>query len=156
MERKILELIARDRIEIPFSSLYQKTKRAKKSQAVEIAGDLAEIGGRFEGERAFAYVSSEDNEKARTMKEAVAEFSQDFPRYGKILQGKIAEKRKQSENVLYFGMNSGCRLTSDDYMGVMKNLGFSESTAYRLYPEVVETSRKLQKMRDEARSILVP
>jgi hypothetical protein len=53
-------------------------------------------------------------------------------------------------------MNEGCRITSNDYMGVMTDLGFTEATARDLYPELMDVSRNLAKQRDEGeRSILV-
>jgi len=89
------------------------------------------------------------------MKEAVKEFSEEFPKYGAILQGKIAEKRAVKETNLYFGVNPGCKLTSQDYMEVMINLGFTEAAANNLYPEIMKASRKLAKLGDGKRSILV-
>ena len=42
------------------------------------------------------------------------------------------------EKHLYFGVNNGCRLTADDYMGVMGNLGFTQATARSLYQELMD------------------
>ncbi len=154
MEQKILELIASDRIEIPLSSMDQKLRRAKRASAKEIAEVLGK-GNSYEGERVYASFVQEDKERARGMKEAVEEFSEEFPKYGKILAGKIAERRVKSEEHLYFGVNSGCRLSCDDYMHVMQSLGLSENTARNLYPDLMEVSRKLQRSRDEQRSIIV-
>jgi hypothetical protein len=52
-------------------------------------------------------------------------------------------------------MNPNCRLTADDYMNVMSDLGFTEATARTLYPELMDVSRKMSRQRDEERSILV-
>lgn len=153
MEHKILELIATDRIELPLSSLDQKLRRAKSASAKHIAEKLS--GEHYFGERVFAYTQEEDKERARGMKEAVAEFTAEFPKYGAILVGKIAEKRTLSEKHLYFGVNVGCRITAEDYLGVMQNMGLSESTARSLYPELMDVSRKLAKARDEERTIIV-
>ena len=152
-EKQILELVASDRLHIPLSSMYQKLKKTKKSSAEEIAESLGKV--RFVGDRSYAFVKKEDKEKARGMKEAIAEFSIDFPKYGKILQGKIAEKRTKSEEHLYFGTNPGSRLTADDYIEVMQNLGLTENTARSLYPDLMDISRKLSRSRDEERSIIV-
>ncbi len=152
LERQLIELIATDRIEIPISSMSGKLKRKKPklAQAVSLPGS------RYSGERVYARLEEQDKMKARTMKEAIADFSAQYPTHGKILTGIIAEKRLQKEKHLYFGVNEGCRLTSADYMGVMKNLGFGEITAERLYGELIDVSRNLSKKRDEyERSVLV-
>jgi hypothetical protein len=52
-------------------------------------------------------------------------------------------------------MNDGCRLTADDYLGVMANLGFTEAQARNLYEPLIVTSRSISKKRDEERSILI-
>jgi len=153
MENKILELIAQDRLHIPMSSLDQKLKRAKNKEAKSIASILGK--SRYSGERFYAFVESEDKERARGMKEAFAEFAKEFPKYGLILAGKIAEKRTIAEEHLYFGVKPNCRLTADDYMQVMTDLGLSETTSRALYPDLMNVSRKLAKARDEDRSIIV-
>lgn len=154
MERKILELITRDRLELPLSSIEQKLRRTRTKIAKNIS-EYCKNDSRFVGERSYAFSETEDKERARGMKEAVAEFSEDFPKYGKILQGKIAEKRTKAEKHLYFGMNEGCRLTAEDYLGVMQSLGLSERVSRALYPELMEVSRKLSKARNEDRSVIV-
>ncbi len=155
MEEQIIKLVAQDRIEIPLSSMYQKLKKAKKGHAQGLASKLDEDSKEFEGTRVFAYTTEEDKERARGMKEAVAEFCTEFPKYGTILKGKIAEKRVRSEEHLYFGVNPGSRLTADDYMEVMQSIGLSEGTARSLYPELMDISRKLSRSRDEERSVIV-
>lgn len=152
-EQEIVQLIARDRLEIPLSSLYQKVKRAKKKEAQELADRLGE--GRFESERVYAYAESEDKMKARKMKEAVAEFQQQYPEAGAQLQSMIETKRMESERHLYFGVNLGSRLSTDDYIGIMKSTGLSEQVARNLYPDLLNVSRKLASAREDDRSILV-
>lgn len=153
MENEVIKLIARDRLEIPLSSMYQKVRKVKKKDAQNLA-DL--IGKReFVCERAYAFVKTEDKERARGLKEAVAEFSAEFPKYGQILQGKIAEKRIFAEDHLYFGVNPGCRLSTDDYVSVMQSLGLSEQVAKNLYPDLINVSRKLANAREDERSLLV-
>ena len=153
MEQEILQLIARDRLEIPLSSMYQKVKKAKQRDAKSLAERLEDA--RFDGERTYAFKESEDKERARGMKEAVAEFAQEFPKYGQILLGKVAEKRTLAEEHLYFGVQQGCRLTTDDYISVMQSVGLTESVARGLYPDLINVSRKLAKAREEERSIIV-
>lgn len=153
LERQIISLIATDRIDIPISSMSGKLKRLKPKMAKQI--DLQEYGNRFEGERVYARVGEFETEKARGMKEGIEEFSTMYPRYGAVLNGLIEEKRIEREVNMYFGVNLGCRLTSEDYLVVMKNLGFSESGARDLYPELMEVSRNLSRKRNEERSILI-
>lgn len=152
-ETQILQLIASDRLDIPLSSMHQKLQKSNKKSAKNIAEILD--SARFIGQRSYAFVQSEDKEKARGYKEAVAEFSQEFPKYGAILMGKVTEKRVKAERHLYFGMSAGSRLTQDDYVGVMQSLGLSEASARSLYPDLMDISRKLSRSRDEERSILV-
>ena len=152
LERKVLELIAMDRIEMPISSLSGKLKRQKPKFAKEI-----DLNGKavYDGERCYARIKKEDLEKARGIREGVEEFSKKFPNYGKILNGLIEEKRKEKETHLYFGMNPGSRITADDYREVMTNLGFTPAMAEDLYPALMDVSRKLSKKRDEERSIMI-
>lgn len=153
LERQIISLIAADRIDIPISSMSGKLKRLKPKMAKQI--DLQEYGNRFEGERVYARVGEFETEKARGIKEGIETFSMMYPRYGAVLNGLIEEKRIEREVNMYFGVNQGCRLTSEDYLVVMKNLGFSESGARNLYPELMEVSRNLSRKRNEERSILI-
>lgn len=152
LEKQIIELIATDRIDIPISSMSGKLKRQKPKYAKAI--DLG--GRRYNGERVFAYTHEDDEQKARGTKEGIEKFAEEFPKYGKILKGYIEEQRTIRERHLVFGMNPGCRVTSDDYLGVMTNLGFTPATAQSLYPELMDISRTLRNKREEAeRSILI-
>jgi len=151
IERQVIEIIATDRIDIPISSMSGKLKRGKKklAQALELEN------GDYLGERVYARVEEDDTMKARGMKQGIDKFESEFPRYGKILKGMIEEQRAKSEINLYFGVHEGCRLTSNDYMGVLTDLGFSEIRADTLYKELMKVSRNLSKKRDEERSILI-
>lgn len=152
LERQVIELIATDRIDIPISSMSGKLKRQKPklAQAIQLPG------ARFQGERVYARVKVDDvTEKARTMREAVDTFAEQYPRHGKILNGLIEETRQAKETNLYFGVQEGCRLTADDYMGVMTSLGLTEVTARNLYPDLMNISRNLARKRDEERSTLI-
>ncbi|MEK6893009.1 MAG: hypothetical protein AABX07_02290 [Nanoarchaeota archaeon] len=156
MEQQIIALIARDRLEIPLSSMYQKVKKVKSREAKNLAVLIKSLEGQeFESGRTYAYVDRENKEKARGLKEAVTEFAAEFPKSGSILLEKIAKKRTIAEEHLYFGVNTGCRLTTDDYISVMQSLGLSESTARAMYPELINVSRKLAKDREEERSAIV-
>ncbi|MEK6915758.1 MAG: hypothetical protein AABW89_04430 [Nanoarchaeota archaeon] len=152
LERKIIKLIATDRIEIPISSMSGKLKRQKPKIAEDIDLDKK---SRYSGERCYARIESEDIQKARGMRDGIDEFAKRYPKYGTILNGLIEEKRTERETHLYFGINEGCRLTDADYIGVMQDLGFTEAGARNLYPELMHVSRNLSRKRDEERSILI-
>jgi len=152
LERQLIGLVAADRFEIPISSMSGKLKRMKPKLAQEISFP----GNNYNGERVYARVNTQaTTETARTMREAINYFAEQFPRHGKILNGLIEESRAAKETTLYFGVNPGCRLTADDYLGVMANLGFTEAQARTLYSPLIETSRAIAKKRDEERSILI-
>jgi hypothetical protein len=151
LERQLIGLIAADRLDVPISSMSGKLKRMKPklARAIELPT------GKYQGERVYARVEAEDRLKARTMSEAVDEFCTQYPKYGEALTQIIEDKRSISEIYLHFGMQEGCRLTADDYLGVMANLGFNESSARNLYGPLMETSRQITRKRDEERSILI-
>lgn len=151
LERQVIALVAADRFHIVASSLDGKLKRRKEKMA-----DAIELPtGKYKGSRVYARVEFEDKLQSRQMKEAVAEFCEENPKYGDILTKKIEDKRSFRETRVYFGMQPGCRLTADDYLEVMLNLGFTECQARNLYEPLIGTSRILEKKRDEERSILV-
>lgn len=151
LERQVIELVAADRFEIPISSLSGKLKRMKPKLAEKI--DLP--NGSYFGERVYARIEFEDKLKARQMKEAVTEYCERYPEQGEILNQIIEDKRSERETHLYFGVQEGCRLTAEDYLGVMANLGFTETQARNLYEPLINTSRKISRARKEERSILL-
>ena len=153
LEKKVIRLIATDRFEVPISSLSGKLKRRKPALAQGI--ELPE-SNRYVGERVYARVEENDEMKARTMKEAIAKFVEQYPSHGKVLQGMIAEECLQKEKHLYFGVNEGCRLTAEDYVGVIKDLGFGEVTARSLYSEIIDVSRNISRKRGSPeRSVMI-
>lgn len=156
-ERKLIDLVATDRIYVPISSMAGKLERSRPKLARDVAETVLSSGAtRFNGERVYATVDADDRMKARGMREGVELFGQQFPRYGQILNGMIEEQRALRETHLNFGVYDGCKLTADDYMNVMGNLGFTQAEARNLYPSLMDISRKLTKQRGEKeRSILV-
>ncbi len=156
MQKNIVGLVAEDRIELPLSSLRNKLQKRKLAAARDLADSLGGVGSSFSDGRVYARVEAKDRNLARGMKEAISEFSDEYPEYGEILKDKVAKKRKLREEHLYFGMNGESRLCGSDYLGVLKNLGISEHQAHIMYPALMETSRKLHYARDRAeRSIIV-
>ena len=90
------------------------------------------------------------------MSDAVAKYCEEHPAEGKVLTQYIEDERAVKEIYLHFGVQEGKRLTAEDYLGVMENLGFSPATARSLYPELMDISRKIQTKREYAeRSILI-
>jgi len=130
-----------------------KLKRIKTEIARAV--DLREYKNNFRGERVYARIESDEKMSARGMKEGIEKFSEKYRKHGKILRQFIQEERAKRETRIYFGVNKRCRLTAEDYLTVMERLGFTESVAERLYPDLMEVSRILSKKRDEERSVLI-
>jgi len=151
LERQVIELVAADRSYIPVSSMDGKLKRIR----VGLAQAIQVPGGKYNGERVYARVDDDDCMKARGIKEGIEEFAKQYPKHASILTGLIEEQRMERETHLYFGINPGCRLTAEDYLGVMANLGFTEAQARTLYNPLIETSRAIAKKRDEERSVMI-
>lgn len=152
-EEGIIKVISADRMYIAISSLDGKLKRLRPKLAKGI--DLRKYKNNFVGERVHARIVKEDKKSARGMREGIEKFKEEFPKEGKILERYISEERIKKEKHFYFGTNERCKLTTEDYLDVMRDLGFTEFSAIRLYPELLETSRALAKKRDEERSILI-
>ncbi len=151
LERQVIALVAADRAYIPVSSMDGKLKRLR----VGLAQTIQVPKGQYVGERVFARIDDEDCMKARGIKEGIEEFEKKYPQHGSELRGLIEEKRMEKETYLYFGINPKCRLTADDYLGVMAGLGFTEAQARTLYEPLIETSRAIAKKRDEQRSVMI-
>jgi len=156
MQKNIIDLIAKDRIELPLSSFRNKLQKRKLDAAMDLAIVLGGVSSFYSDGRVYARVEAKDRNLARGIKEAIAEFSEEHPKYGAILENKIAVKRRFREEHLYFGMEDDSRLCGDDYLVVMKDLGMSEHQAHIMYPALMESSRKLHYARDKKeRSIIV-
>ena len=151
LERQIIELVAADRFFVTTSSMDNKLKRMRKT----LVSEVGFAGRAYSGERVYARVVDEEGRKARGMAQGINEFCERHPNYGSELKGLIAEQRIVREPTMYFGVQEGCRLTADDYLGVMGNLGFSEGQARSLYEPLINISRKLSRARTEERSILI-
>lgn len=154
IETYVRHLVATDIMCKPLSSLSGKVDRRKEKTAREISSLLKndyEIG-----ERVFARIETRDEEKARTLREGIDAFNKEYPTYGKILEGKIAEKRTKNNKYLVFGIAEGYQLGREDYIRVMKDLGLNEDAACAMYPHLKEVSDQLGKAKEQAeRSILL-
>jgi hypothetical protein len=89
LERQVIQLIAADRIAIPINSMGGKLDRRKP----KLAREISLPGNQYQGERVYARFQVDEGRKARGMKDAIAMFSDQYPRYGAILQGLFAEER---------------------------------------------------------------
>jgi hypothetical protein len=154
LEREVIELVATDRISIPIKSMAGKLDRARPKLAEVVLGN-PEFNGNYFGERAYARVEYQDSMKSRGMRDAINVFSSAYPRYGAILNGLIEEQRASRDTNLYFGMNDGARITADDYKDVMASIGFSETESEKLYPKLMDISRKISRQRMEERNLIV-
>ncbi|MFH1365058.1 MAG: hypothetical protein ABIH28_00545 [archaeon] len=153
LEEEIINLIATDKIYVPISSMGGKLERLRPKLAKQI--NLSEHNNNFTGKRVYARIESEDKKSAKNMREGIEKFKREFPEQGEILEKYIEEERTKKETHFYFGTNPECRLTTEDYLAVMKTMGFTEFSAIRLYPELLETSRALSRKRNEERSVLI-
>ena len=152
IERQIIELVATDRIYIPISSMSGKLERKRPNLARAI--EFPKSG--FIGERVFARIEVEDKARARTLSMAVKKYCEDHKKEGEELTQYIEDERAGSETYFCFGMREGCILTQEDYMGVMRNLKFTETESKNLYPQLMVISRKMVRKRKELeRSVLI-
>ncbi len=148
IEVSVRSMVAYDILSKPLSNLGNKADRRRDKTANSIA-DLLREGDEFE--RVFAYVERKDEDKARTLREAINEFSSEHPRYGKILDEKIAEKRRKSNKYLVYGVSDGFKLGAEDYRRVMKDLGMTTIQADAMYPHLLDISDSLGKARENSR-----
>ena|SRR3989344_5649296 len=152
LERQLVNLIAVDRLYVPSSSFDGKLerRRGKMAKSIELENNP------FQGERVYARIEDKDENKARGMRGGIEKFCEEYPKYGKILNGFIEEERVVSEKHLYFGIQEGKRLTNNDYMTVLTDMGLGPVTAEKYCTVALDISRNLTKKRDEKeRSVLV-
>ncbi|MBI2044714.1 hypothetical protein HYT23_01515 [Candidatus Pacearchaeota archaeon] len=151
IEKHLIKLIATDRISISVSSMAGKLRRRKSDL---IAALPLSTGESFDGERAYARVELGEG-RSRNIRQGIDNFKADYPEQGKILERYIEDSRSGQEKHLYLGTNPGCRLNAGDYAEVMRNLGFTDNAAGRIYPALIEASYRISRGRNEERSILI-
>ncbi len=153
IEKYIRNMVALDILSKPLSSLGGKAERRRDKNAKEISDLIKE---KEYGERIFARIEKRDEEKARTLREGIDVFNKEYSKYGIILEGMIKETRIQSNKYLIYGVQKGYSLGSEDYIRVMKDLGFERETACAMYPHLKEVSAKMGKANElEERLILL-
>jgi len=154
-EKSVRKLIATNDLRIPFSSVYQKIKSFEDTLAEGIQGYVTEKAD-F-GNSILANVSYKDKMKARGMREGIAEFKKQYPRYGDILEGLIAEERTKKEIYLNYGFNEGYKLNDNEYVSVIKDVaGLNDDEAEAMFPKIMKISERLKKKQKEGlREILI-
>ena len=148
LEKKVRGLIAADITYRVLKSLGEKGVRRLDKRAAEIVDLLDE--GEEPNNRFYVRIEGSQEEKARTMKEGINAFNKKYPRYGKILEGLIAEKRTKRNKNLVYGLNEGYNLSEEDYVQIMMDLGFERREASATYPHILAISERLEKA-DEQR-----
>jgi len=154
IEKFVRWLVASDILYRPLKSLGEKGLRRLDKTAKEISDLLKEK--EEAGERVFARVEKEEEEKARTLREAINAFKKEYPKYGEILETMIMEKRKKSNKYLVYGLQEGFKLGEEDYVRVMMDLKFERREASAVYPHIITVSERLKKDKVQAqRRILI-
>lgn len=146
-ESRVRRLIAYDMLDIPLNALHKRIDRQHKNLAVEL-GEMYDQGTDFGS--AQVSVEYENHQRARAMREAIDEFCAENPVLGRSLQMKIETKRTMRETYLCYGLPDDSRISKQDYLGVMEDIGLSASQAENLYPRLLETSYSLQKVRGKS------
>jgi|TARA_B100001971_G_C18152139_1_gene516428 hypothetical protein len=154
LERQIINLVATDRLYKPSSSFDGKLERSRPKIGRSIYESLSR--NKFQGERAYVRVEKDNERKAKDIRAGIQEFAEEFPQYGTILNGMIEKQRVKKETHLYFGMQDGRRLTNDDYLSVLEDMGLGPVTAQKYSDVALDISRNLSKKREETeRSVLI-
>jgi len=146
-EKVVRKLVAINNLRVPLSSLYQKAKNIEKEFALGIQGYV--LGKADFGNSVQALIEEEEKQKARGMRDGIAEFEKQYPRYGAILNGLIEEKRVEREIYLKYGLNENYTLADSEYVSVMRDIGLTDSEASHIFPELMSASYRLQKKKKE-------
>jgi len=155
VERESRYLIAGDISYRILESLGKKGTRRLNKAAKNVEALLKDSEN--EGNSVYARIEKKDEEeKARTMNEGIAEFYKQFPEMGSILKGLIEEKRAKKNKYLVYGLNENYKLGEEDYVRVIMDLGFDRREACSIYPHVLAISERLGKANEKAeRTILL-
>jgi CRISPR/Cas system-associated protein endoribonuclease Cas2 len=155
VEKNVRLLIASDILYRPLKSLGEKGVRRIEKTAKNISALLKD--GSETGERIFAKIEvKSEEEKARTLNKGIEEFCKKYPKEGKILTGLIDEKRSQRNKYLTYGLMPDFKLGEEDYLSVMRDIGFERREASSIYPHVIAYSERLGKAYEQSeRTILL-
>lgn len=153
IEKYVRHMVALDVLGKPFKTLGDRAWRRENKLAKMIADCLIE---KYDvGERVFVEVEKIDEEKARTLREGVEAFKKEFPRYGKILEEMIKGRRIRKNKYLRYGLNEDFVLGSEDYISVMKDLGFEREEACAVYPHIKVISERLGKSKEQSKRLIL-
>ena len=143
-EAQVRKLIAFDNIDIPLCALHKRVDRRHKklAESLEEPVDAGEDFGCTE-----VNVDFRNKQRARAIKEAVSEFCKKYPAPGRQLKKMIAVNRTMRETYLQYGLPEGRRISSQDYIAAMTDVGLTQTQAEAFYPRVLEVSRTLQRAR---------
>ena len=154
LEKRVRRLIAGDITSKVLKSLGDKGDRRLKKGAKEIVNLLGE--GEEPNNRFYVGIEKSKEEKARTMKEGINAFKKKYSRYGKILEGLIAEKRIKRNKNLVYRLNKGYNLSEENYVQIIMDLGFERREASAIYPHILTSSERLGKANEQMeRTILL-
>jgi len=143
-EAKIRKLVAYDNLDLPLCAVHNRLDRRHKKLATSLEAPIDD-GANFGV--ATAQVRYDNKQKARAVSEAVEEFVTRYPAEGRELQKMIAVKRTMRETYLEYGMPEGSRISTQDYIAAMTDVGLTEAQARSFYPQALELSRTLQRLR---------
>ena len=154
LESRVRRLIAGDITYRVLKNLGNKGVRRLNKRAAEIT-DLLDKGEE-PNNRFYVGIEKIEKEKARTLREGINAFKKEHPGYGKILEGLIAKKRiKRNKNLIY-GLNEGYKLSEEDYVLIMRDLGFERREASAIYPHILAISKRLERANEQSeRTILL-
>jgi len=143
LEKGVRRLIAGDITYRVLKNLGEKGIRRLNKRAKEIVNLLDE--GEEPNNRFYIKIERDKEEKARTTKEGINAFKKQYSRYGKILEGLIAEKRIKRNKNLVYRLNKGYNLSEEDYVKIIMDLGFEKREASAMYPHILAFSERLKK-----------
>jgi hypothetical protein len=143
-EKNIRKLVAYDNLDLPLCAVHNRMDRKHKKLAASLQ-DPIDAGDDF-GE-AIVNIRYDNKQKSRAISEAVDEFVNKYPTEGRELQKMIAVKRTMRETYLEYGMPEGKRISSQEYIEAMTDVGLTEAQAKSFYPQALELSRTLQRLR---------
>ncbi len=154
LEKRVRRLIAADISYRSLKSLGEKGIRRLNKRAQEIVELLEEEESM---DRFHAGIRETEEEKSsRTLRQGIDAFTEEHPRYGKILEGLIAETRLQKNRHLIYRLNPGYNLSEEDYVQIIVDLGFERREASAIYPHILAISERLKKADEQKeRSILI-
>ena len=143
-ESDVRKLVAYDNLDIPLCALHNRVdrKHGKLARALEAPIDAGENFG-----CANVAVVYEDKKKARAMRDGVNQFCDKYPSEGRELQKMISSKRTIRETHLHYGIPEGRRISSQDYVQAMVDVGLTQTQAEAFYPKVLDVLRTLQRLR---------